>query len=113
MAEHDGKLFCSTLPSGKIYSWRAGRVAMAGKAFPARWHHVAAVRSSGSIKLFVDGILASTQSGFDAADYDLSVDHSLRIGFGPNDYFNGKLSEVKLYGRALSDAEIQLHAKSR
>ena len=113
MAEHDGKLFCSTLPSGKIYSWRAGRVAMAGKTFPAGWHHVAAVRSSSSIKLFVDGILASTQSGFETADYDLSVDHPLRIGFGPNDYFKGKLSDVKLFGRALTDAEIQSHAKDR
>jgi len=113
MAEHDGRLFCSTLPSGKIYSWRAGRVAMADKAFPPGWHHVAAVRSSGSLKLFVDGVLASTQAGFDAADYDLSVDRPLRIGFGPNDYFKGKLSDVKLYGRALSDAEIQLEAKGR
>ncbi len=86
---------------------------MADKAFPPGWHHVAAVRSSGSLKLFVDGVLASTQAGFDAADYDLSVDRPLRIGFGPNDYFKGKLSDVKLYGRALSDAEIQLEAKGR
>ncbi len=113
MVEHDGKLFCSTLPSGKIYSWRAGRVAMAGKAFPAGWHHVAAVRSNGSLKLFVDGVLASTQSGFNPADYDLTCDQPLRIGFGPNDYFKGKLSDVKLYGRALSDEEIQMQAKAR
>ncbi len=113
MAEHDGKLFCSTLPSGKIYSWRAGRVAMVGKAFPTGWHHVAAVRSGSSIKLFVDGIFAATQSGFDSADYDLSGDQPLRIGFGPNDYFKGKLSDVKLYARALSDAEIQVQAKGR
>ena len=113
MAEHDGRLFCSTLPSGKIYSWRAGRVAMADKAFPPGWHHVAAVRSSGSLKLFVDGVLAATQAGFQAADYDLSVAHPLQIGFGPNDYFKGKLSDVKLYGRALSDAEIEAHAKDR
>lgn len=113
MAEHDGRLFCSTLPSGKIYSWRAGRVAMAGKAFPPGWHHVAAVRSGNSIKLFVDGMPAATQSGFNAAEYDLTHDQPLRIGFGPNDYFKGKLSDVKLYGRALSDSEIQLHMKDK
>ena len=86
---------------------------MAGTAFPPGWHHVAAVRCGGSIKLFVDGSLASTQSGFDAADYDLSVDHRLRIGFGPNDYFKGRLSDVKLYRRALTDAEIQVQVKDR
>ncbi len=113
MAEHDGRLFCSTLPSGKVYSWRAGRVAMAGKAFPTGWHHVAAVRSGGSIKTFVDGNLAATQSEFNAADYDLTCDQPLRIGFGPNDYFKGKLSDVKLYGRALSDFEILSYVTDR
>ncbi len=113
MAEHDGRLFCSTLPSGKIYSWRAGRVAMAGKAFAAGWHHVAAVRSGGSIHLYVDGLLASTQSGFNAADYDLTCDQPLRIGFGPNDYFKGKLSDVRLYGRVLTVEEIQVQVKDR
>ena len=113
MAEHDGKLFCSTLPSGKIYSWRAGRVAMAEKTFPPGWHHVAAVRSGGSITTFVDGVLAATQSGFNAADYDLTCDQPLRIGFGPNDHFKGKLADVKLYGRALSVSEIQIQMKIR
>ena len=113
MAEHDGKLFCSTLPSGKIYSWRAGRVAMAEKTFPPGWHHVAAVRSGGSIRTFVDGVLAATQSGFNAADYDLTCDQPLRIGFGPNDHFKGKLADVKLYGRALSVSEIQIQMKIR
>jgi hypothetical protein len=113
MAEHDGRLFCSTLPSGKVWSWRAGRVAMSGTAFPPGWHHVAAVRSSGSIKLFIDGLPAAEQSDFSAADYDLSGGQPLRIGFGPNDYFKGKLSDVRLYGRALLDSEIQLDAEDR
>ena len=29
MAEFDGQVFCSVLPSGKVHSWRAGRIAMA------------------------------------------------------------------------------------
>ena len=80
---------------------------MAGKVFPSGWHHVAAVRSDTGLKLFVDGKLVGTRSEFDAADFDLSNDQPLRIGFGPNDYFKGKLLDVKLYGRALSEAEIQ------
>lgn len=112
MAEHDGKVFCSTLPSGKVFSWSAGVVAMHGTAFPSGWHHVAAVRSGNSLNLFIDGTQVATQSGFNAADYDLSCDQPLRIGFGPNDYFNGKMADVKLYGRALSGSEIWSHAKN-
>lgn len=106
MAEHDGKLFCSTLPSGKVYSWRAGRIAMAGKAFPSGWHHIAAIRKNGTLKLSIDGTLVAQDSGFADADYDLNCDRPLLIGFGPNDYFKGRLSDVKLYARALSEAEI-------
>ncbi len=113
MAEHDGRLFCSTLPSGKVYAWQAGKVAMAGNAFPPGWHHVAAVRSDAGLKLFIDGTQVGTQSEFDATDFDLSNNQPLRIGFGPNDFFKGKLSDVKLYGRALSDSEIQSHSNGR
>jgi hypothetical protein len=85
---------------------------MHGTAFPSGWHHVAAVRSGNSLNLFIDGTQVATQSGFNAADYDLSCDQPLRIGFGPNDYFNGKMADVKLYGRALSGSEIRSHAKN-
>jgi hypothetical protein len=106
MAEYGGQVFCSTLPSGRIYSWRAGRIAMADKALPSGWHHVAAVRSGGSLKIFLDGKLTGGESGFDAAHYDLSNNLPLRIGVGPNDYFTGRLSDIKLYGRALSAVDV-------
>ena len=106
MAEYGGQVFCSTLPSGRIYSWRAGRTAMADKALPSGWHHVAAVRSGGSLKIYLDGTIAASESGFDADDYDLSNNLPLRIGTGPNDYFTGRLSDIKLYGRALSATDV-------
>src|SRR4029079_606002 len=43
---------------------------------------------------------------FDSAKYDLSNGQPLRIGFGQTDYFAGRMSDVRLYNRALSDAEV-------
>ncbi|MEX2170784.1 MAG: LamG domain-containing protein [Pirellulales bacterium] len=107
MAEHDGQIFCSTLPSGKIYSWRAGRVAMSNTELPPGWHHVAAVRSGNSLAVFIDGKLTGHEDEFEPSDYDLSNDQPLQIGFGPNDFFKGRLCDVRLYRRALTGVEIQ------
>lgn len=107
MAEYDGQVFCSTLPSGKVYSWRSGRVAMSDRRFPAGWHHVTAIRSGGSLRTYVDGKLSAEESGFKAEDFNLSTDQPLKIGFGPNDYFKGRLADVRIYRRALKPEEIK------
>lgn len=107
MAEFRGQVFCSTLPSGRIYSWRAGRMVTADRFLSSGWHHVAAVRAEGRLQLFVDGKPAAEESGFNGADYNLSNGQPLQIGFGPNDYFKGCLSDVRLYARALSVADIR------
>jgi hypothetical protein len=111
MAEHAGQVFCSTLPSGKIYSWRAGRVAMANDPLPTGWHHVAAVRAGNSLKILADGQQVAEESGFQPTDLDLSCEQPLQIGFGPNDYFQGRLSDVRLYRRALTAGEVAALAK--
>ena len=38
--------------------------------------------------------------------YDLSNDQPLLIGFGAHDYFNGLMSDLRLYNRALTEPEI-------
>lgn len=111
LAEYRGQVFCSTLPSGKIYSWRAGRVAMADRALPGGWHHVAAIRDGTTLKIFIDGRPTAEESGFQPADFDLTINRPLQIGFGPNNYFRGRLSDVRLYRRALSVDELTQLAK--
>jgi hypothetical protein len=111
MAEFGGRVFCSALPSGKVYSWRAGRIAMADRRLPDGWHHVAAIRGGDSLKIFVDGRQVAEESGFQPTDFDLSCQQPLKIGFGPNDYFQGRLSTVRLYRRALTVDEIQAIAE--
>ena len=55
---------------------------------------------------YVNGKQVATLTAFKSADYDLSNDRPLRIGCGQTDYFCGKISDVRLYDRTLTDAEI-------
>jgi hypothetical protein len=71
------------------------------------WKHLAAVRDGGRLKLYVNGKLVAKSDAFRPADYDVSVDQPLRIGFGQTDYFAGKISDVRIYNRALSTSRIR------
>jgi hypothetical protein len=116
---YDGKLFASTgsctssvldAPAdvrGKVFSIKAGECISYDRDLGPGWKHLAAVRENGRLKLYVDGKLVANSSDFNAEDYDLSTDKSLRIGFGQTDYFSGKIAEVRVYKRALSEMEIQ------
>ncbi len=106
MAVYDGKLFAGTLPSGRIYSLEVGRNATHDREFPPGWQHIAAVRDGGVLRLYLNGQQVAASEGFDPAEYDISTDEPLRIGFGAHDYFNGAMSDVRLYNRALSVEEI-------
>ena len=45
-------------------------------------------------------------SVFDAKDYDISNSAPFKIGYGEMDYFSGKIKEVRLYNRVLTEKEI-------
>lgn len=69
------------------------------------WHHIALVvdRTANVVRLYVDGILKSTSAtiaGFGTFDQS-----TMYVGRGQNT-FNGAASEPKLWGRALSTAEV-------
>lgn len=106
MAEYQGQLFCSTLPNGKVQACEVGKLVTWDDEFPLGWHHVAAVKSGGKLMLFVDGKLKSSSTDFNPEDFDLTNDQPLRIGSGPNDFFQGWLRDVRLYRRALLAAEV-------
>jgi hypothetical protein len=75
------------------------------------WKHLTALRRGNRLELHVNGHLAVTSEPFTSADYDLSTDCPLRIGFGEVDFFNGKIREVRLYHRALDAAEVSRLAR--
>lgn len=122
---HDGRLFAgigsctsSVLDApadvrGRVYSMEAGKCASSENDLGPGWKHIAAIRQGGLLKLYVDGKLVAKSSAFDPAEYDVSNGRPLRIGFGQTDYFAGRIADVRIYHRALTNAEIeQLGANS-
>jgi hypothetical protein len=89
---------------GKVYSFKTGAGVSYDQDLGAGWKHVAAVRHGNELSLYVDGKLAASQTD---ALLDVSNNVPLRIGNGPQSYLNGKMRDVRLYNRALSNSEIQ------
>jgi hypothetical protein len=106
MAQYKGKLFCSTLPSGRVHALEAGPCVTHDRELAAGWRHVAAVRQGGTLRLYVDGKAVVESARFDPAKFDLTTDEPLLVGAGAGDYFNGTLADVRLYPRALSAEEV-------
>ncbi len=78
------------------------------------WHHVAftRVRSSGAIRLYVDGdLVASSTASTNALAAQTDLDFG-RIQTG-NNYFAGALDEVAVYERALTPEEVADHSGAR
>src|SRR5262249_3142856 len=100
-----GRLFCGTLPSGRVYSFEAGRNVTLDRELEPGWRHLAAVRAKGALKLYVDGRPAAPSDPGPAGE-GISNERPLTIRFGANDYFYGALSDLRLYRRAFTDAEI-------
>ncbi len=78
-----------------------------------QWHHVAVVlESAGSprvadLKLYVDGLLEAPSS-LEDNDVNTSSDTDVRIGKGPFNErpFIGQIDELRIYSRALEQAEV-------
>ena len=71
------------------------------------WHHVAAVYDGTMIKVYLDGVLDGSAPANFAPTNGAT---SLKIGARGDDAatrFNGLMDDVRIYNRALSEAEIQ------
>lgn len=110
MAIFQGRLFVGTLPSGKVMSLKAGEVVTLDRELPAGWVHLVAVKDEDRLKLYLNGKVVASSETFDPDHYDLSHSVPWKIGFGPQDYFNGKLSDVRVYRGVLSDKQIEILA---
>ncbi len=106
MAIYQGRLFAGTLPSGHVFSIEAGRNVTYDHELAPGWRHLAAVRARDTLRLYVDGSLVAVSAAFDPADFNISSDEPLQIGFGAQDHFKGSISDLRIYDRALGDAEV-------
>ena len=116
MTIYQGKLYAGTSTchgradtsditnAGKVFSWEAGKSVSYDHDLGTEWKYVVAVRESNHLKLYIDGKLVSTSPLADA-DFNVSNNKNLLIGFGAEDYFSGKIRELRIYNRALSVRE--------
>lgn len=107
MAQYQGKLFMTTLPSGRVWSMRSGACITWDQEFPAGWHHVAAQRQGDSLRLFVDGRPVAESDAGKAGKLNIDSDQPWRLGAGSGDFFNGSLADVRVYRRSLTADEIR------
>jgi hypothetical protein len=91
---------------GRVYSTMAGQAVSHDDDLGSGWHHLAAVRSSGRLSLWVDGRPVAESEPFPGAGYNLDCEAPLRLGAGEWGTFHGSLADVRLYGRALDEDEI-------
>lgn len=69
------------------------------------WRHICATYNSGTEQLYVDGYpVASVVRPISTGSGQLFIGRGV---FGPGDYFNGNIDDVRIYNRALSIPEIQ------
>ncbi|MCV9928655.1 SBBP repeat-containing protein [Flavobacterium sp. LS1R49] len=70
-----------------------------------QWHHIAGVRNSGIISIYVDGILSNSIGNNSNI---VLTSNDITIGSFSDAYnFNGDIDEVRIWNRALIQAEIQ------
>jgi Concanavalin A-like lectin/glucanases superfamily len=106
MAVFKGKLYSGVLPSGKVYSLEAGKNVTYDTALKPGWRHIVAQKTGNHLELYVDGKKVAESSQFNPQYFDITNDKPLKIGFGSHDYFNGKISDLRIYQSALSQKEI-------
>jgi hypothetical protein len=112
MAVYDGRLFCGTLPSGRVHAMTAGQCVTFDEELDQRRHHVAAVREGGRLKLYVDGKLKAQSPTVVDPPLDVDCKALLEFGRGTTGDFQGKAS-LQLYRGALSDSKIAELANSK
>ena len=77
------------------------------------WHHIALVRANGQVTVYLDG--QTTPEIMGNAEVTYSADEEEIFIGGRSDRFSslqGKVDEVSLYDRALTDEEILTHFKA-
>jgi hypothetical protein len=106
MAVYEGQLFCGVLPSGHVHSLESGKVVSMNHDLGTGWKHIVAVRSGDRLRLYVDGEQVAQSTSFIPLDYNINNIQPMRIGLGANEFFNGKISDLQVFGRALKESEI-------
>ncbi|MEM0050370.1 MAG: LamG domain-containing protein [Candidatus Bathyarchaeia archaeon] len=74
---------------------------------PPGWHHIVAVYDGSYMKIFIDGELSAQTEKTGTIIYDATQHLYIGTFDGYNAPFEGVIDEVRIYNRALSDAEVK------
>ncbi len=91
---------------GRVFAMEAGKCISYDYDLGPGWKHLVALKNNNRLELYVNGKLQAGSSVFDPKDFDISNSAPLKIGYGEMDYFSGRIKEVRLYNRALSEKEV-------
>jgi YVTN family beta-propeller protein len=73
------------------------------------WHQLVEIREGNTGKLYIDGVLEVSET-IESVDLSNSMELSIGARYYPGDmayYFMGKIDDIRIYERALSEPEIQ------
>jgi hypothetical protein len=85
------------------------KIINAAATFDDDWHHLVAVATDSEVKIYMDGKRLTT-TGTLAPIVSTSVNVKIGgWGLTGNYYFNGEIDEVRVYNRALTEAEVRYH----
>ena len=101
---NDGTIECRVITDTGLHQF----VAPAGTIQTGVWQHIAWVFDQTSVELFVDGVSigSSPASGtFQSGDRPFTTGKCIQSGF--NFIFKGRIDEVSLWSKALTETEIQ------
>lgn len=106
MSVYQGRLYVGTLPSGHVYAMEAGKNVTYDYELASGWRKIAAVKCANRLEIYIDSQRVAVSSQFNLKEYDLFNDKPLRIGFGSNDYFYGRIKNFRLYNKALKESVV-------
>jgi hypothetical protein len=106
-AEFGGRLYCGTLPSGRVFSTEVGSNVTYDREVPDGLHHIAAVRDADSLVLYLDGAEVARRKLAGMDQVEIAPKTPLRVGYGIHDSLRGKLSDLRVFRGALTPSEIR------
>ncbi|MCF6128171.1 T9SS type A sorting domain-containing protein [Flavobacterium sp. AS60] len=93
-----------------VVTWAGGTTLTSATALPsAEWHNIAIIYSSGSIKLYIDGVLDSTVASAApvSSTNTFSIGAEYRSKSDTRNFFKGDIDEFRLWDKAITLTELK------
>ncbi|MGD9495048.1 MAG: LamG-like jellyroll fold domain-containing protein [Armatimonadota bacterium] len=92
---------------GRVHAFTAGQVCSHEHDIGGGWTHVAAVRAGKETRLYVNGTVSAIARAPARTVLNLTNTSPLLIGYGPQTYFTGAISDVRIYYGALNAEAVR------